>query len=202
MSHFSTAKKTASGNGNNLSNFSNTTANNRRTRTEQRVSLAAMYMIIYPVVYVIVTLPLAAGRIASLAGNKPSLSYLLVGGSFMTSAGWIDCLLYSLTRRVFLTTPSSTVIEGESRSQCSGSKSGPSKKDGDIELSSESRYREIPSPAGSTAHILHDVEALEVTPSRGCVKVETTWEVITKYMEDERDVDGLQHKTDVSAKKL
>jgi hypothetical protein len=52
--------------------------------------------------------------------------------------------------------------------------SGPSKKDGNIELSSESRYREISSPAGSTVHILYDVEALEGIPSRGGVKVEMT----------------------------
>jgi hypothetical protein len=147
-------------------------------------------MILYPVVYVIVTLPLAAGRIASLAGKPPSLTYLLVGGCFMTSAGWIDCLLYTLTRRTFLT----TVNAGVSQGQRSGSKSWLKKKDGDIELSPDikgptSQYREVHSQAGSSDHIIHDVEDLRVASSRDGVKVETSWEVVTKYMDDERDVD-------------
>ena len=177
---FSNTTNSASGNSNNFSNFSNITATNKKPRTKRKISLAAIYMILYPIVYVIVTLPLAAGRIASLAGNTPSPTYLLIGGSFMTSAGWIDCLLYLLTRRVFLATPSHTVIEG-GRSQRSGSKSGPSRKDCDIELSSDSRYREIPSRAGSTDHIIHDVEALEITPNHGVVKVEE----VAKYMDSE-----------------
>jgi len=160
------------------------------------MSLAAIYMLIYPVVYVIVTLPLAAGRIASLAGNKPSLNYLLVGGCFMTSAGWIDCLLYTFTRRAFLTTTSSTINEGLSQGQRKGSKTYPGKKGSDIELSPDvkgpvSRYREIPSRAGSSDPIIHVAEDPEIASSRGGIKVETTWEVMTKYMDKERHVDRL-----------
>lgn len=105
----------------------------------------------------------------------------------MTSAGWIDGILYTFTRRAFLDTTSSTVIEEAKRDQCPGSKSCPKKKDGDIELSADvkgpiSRYREIHSRAGSSDHIMHDAEDLETTSSRGGVRVETTWEVMTQSM--------------------
>jgi len=187
MSNFSSIKKSALG---------NTTANNKKTATERKISLAALYMIVYPVVYIIVTLPLAAGRIASMAGNKPSLQYLLVGGCFMTSAGWIDCLLYTFTRRAFLTTNSSTVIKGLSRGQRSDSKSCPNEKDGDIELSADvegpmSRYRGIPSQGSSSDHIMHNAEDMGITSSCGGVKVETTWEVMTQYRSNEMDVNRL-----------
>jgi len=165
MSHFSIAKNSASGSSDAFSNLSNTRINNKKTTTQRKMSLATTYMILYPVVYVIVTLPLAAGRIASLAGNPPSRQYLLVGGCFMTSAGWIDCLLYTFTRRAFLTTISSTVNAGVSQGRRSGSKSWPRKKDVDLELSPDvkgptSQYREIHSQAGSSDHIIHDAEDL------------------------------------------
>jgi hypothetical protein len=147
MSNFSIANNSALGNSSTFRKFSNITANDKKT-SKRKISLAALYMILYPVVYIIVTLPLAAGRIATMAGNKPSLNYLLVGACFMSSAGWIDSLLYTFTRRAFLDTTSSTVIEGASQGQRSGSKSCPNEKDGDIELSADvkgpiSRYREI-----------------------------------------------------------
>lgn len=193
---FSFAKNSALGDSSAFSNLSNTRTINKKTPTERKMSLAATYMILYPVFYVIVTLPLAAGRIASLAGNPPSLKYLLVGGCFMTSAGWIDCLLYTLTRRAFLTTISSTGNAGVSQGRRSGSKGWPRKKDGDIELSPDvkgpaSQYREIHSQADSSDHIMHDAEELGVTSSRDGVTVETPWEVMTKYIDNERDVNRL-----------
>jgi hypothetical protein len=195
MSNFSIAKSRASGNSKAFSKFSNVTANNEKI-TKRKISLAALYMILYPVVYIIVTLPLAAGRIATMAGNKPSLNYLLVGGCFMTSAGWIDSLLYTFTRRAFLNTTSSTGIEAESRGQLFGSKSCPNEKNGDMELSGDvevpiSRYREIHSHAGSSDHVMPDTEDLESTSSRGGVRVETTWEVMIQSVDNEKDVNRL-----------
>jgi G protein-coupled glucose receptor regulating Gpa2 C-term len=203
MPRLSASKNSALGS-DNLSNFSN--VNNRKTKTERKISLAAMYMILYPVVYIIVTLPLAAGRIASLAGNNPSPSYLLIGGCFMTSAGWIDCLLYAFTRRAFLTTTLSTVNDGVSQDQSCSGKSRPSKKDCDIEMSPAvkapiSQCREVYSQASSSDRIMPDAEDLEITPSRGGVKVETTWEVMTKYIDNEGDdVDRSRHMADVFAR--
>jgi len=49
---------------------------------------------------------------------------------------------------------------------------------------------------------MNEIKDLEITSSRGGVKVETTWEVMTKCVDNERNVDKLWHKTDVSAKRL
>jgi hypothetical protein len=55
-------------------------------------------MILYPLIYTICTIPLAAGRIASMAGRDISLSYFCVAGSMIACNGWLDVLLYASTR--------------------------------------------------------------------------------------------------------
>ncbi|KAI9753740.1 MAG: hypothetical protein M4579_005031 [Chaenotheca gracillima] len=72
------------------------------TPTTTHLSQASRYMIIYPIVYVFFTLPLAAGRMASISGHNPSMTYYCVAGAMITSSGWVDVILYSLTRRVIV----------------------------------------------------------------------------------------------------
>lgn len=55
--------------------------------------------LLYPLIYVLCTAPLAAGRIASMAGNDVPLSYFCFAGCMIASAGWLDVALYSTTRR-------------------------------------------------------------------------------------------------------
>jgi hypothetical protein len=55
-------------------------------------------MILYPLIYTICTIPLAAGRIASLAGAHVTLGYFCVAGSMIACNGWLDVLLYASTR--------------------------------------------------------------------------------------------------------
>lgn len=55
--------------------------------------------LLYPLIYVLCTFPLAAGRIASMAGHDVSLAYFCFAGSMIASAGWLDVALYSTTRR-------------------------------------------------------------------------------------------------------
>ncbi|KAK6601400.1 integral membrane protein [Botrytis cinerea] len=55
-------------------------------------------MILYPLIYTICTIPLAAGRIAALAGSEVSLSFYCVAGSMIACNGWLDVLLYASTR--------------------------------------------------------------------------------------------------------
>jgi hypothetical protein len=59
---------------------------------------ATPLMILYPVIYVVCTAPLAIGRIAALAGNQISLGYFCVAGSMIACNGWLDVLLYTGTR--------------------------------------------------------------------------------------------------------
>src|SRR5262249_51815832 len=99
-----------------------------------------------------------------------------------------------------LTTTSSTV---NSEVRRSSSRSRPSKKDRDIELPPAikipiSHYREIHSRTDSSDRIMSDTEDLEIALDR--VKVETTWEVMTKYIDNEDDEDRPQHKANVFAK--
>ncbi|KIW13223.1 hypothetical protein PV08_08410 [Exophiala spinifera] len=63
---------------------------------------AAKYMIIYPVVYVICTLPLAGARMASMRGIVVPYWWFCLAGSAITSCGWLDVLLYAVTRRVLV----------------------------------------------------------------------------------------------------
>ena len=59
-------------------------------------------MAVYPLVYVVCTLPLASARMAALAGIDVPFSFLAAAGSMITSNGWLDVLLYTITRRVLL----------------------------------------------------------------------------------------------------
>lgn len=63
---------------------------------------AAKYMIIYPVIYVVCTLPLAGGRMAAMTGKVVPYWYYCLAGAAITSCGWLDVLLYALTRRVLI----------------------------------------------------------------------------------------------------
>jgi hypothetical protein len=73
------------------------------TATEaERVKAIARLMVVYPIVYVICTLPLASARMASMSGRPPSLARLCLSGAMITSNGWLDVLLYTLTRRIMV----------------------------------------------------------------------------------------------------
>lgn len=74
---------------------------NSRSSRARGISRATMYMILYPLIYILSTLPLGAGRISSMVGNHPSPTYLVVAGCLMACGGWMNCLVYSLTRRIF-----------------------------------------------------------------------------------------------------
>ena len=80
--------------------------------TVQAVNRITKLMTLYPCVYVLLTLPLSAGRMWSMAHNgKPySDAFACVAGAMITSCGWVDSLLYTLTRRRLLrdTMPNAT----------------------------------------------------------------------------------------------
>jgi len=59
---------------------------------------ATPLMILYPLIYVICTSPLAVGRIAALAGQDISLGYFCAAGTMIACNGWLDVLLYASTR--------------------------------------------------------------------------------------------------------
>lgn len=69
------------------------------TESLRRLRRVIGYMVIYPIAYIILSLPLAAGRMATAQGKSPSMVYFCVAGAVITSSGWVDVLLYTLTRR-------------------------------------------------------------------------------------------------------
>ncbi|TKA69309.1 hypothetical protein B0A55_07951 [Friedmanniomyces simplex] len=70
--------------------------------TQLRAQSAAKLIIAYPIVYVLCTLPLVTARLTAMAGAPVSFPALCVAGALITSNGWLDVLLYTLTRRAIL----------------------------------------------------------------------------------------------------
>ncbi|KAL1963482.1 hypothetical protein VTN77DRAFT_8063 [Rasamsonia byssochlamydoides] len=68
----------------------------------KRLRRVVSYMVIYPVAYVVLSLPLAAGRMASERGTGPSMAYFCLSGAMMTSSGFVDVIMYTLTRKNLL----------------------------------------------------------------------------------------------------
>lgn len=78
-------------------------ANGPNIATIKSVNRITKLMTLYPCVYVLLTLPLSAGRMWSMANNSPySYEYACVAGAMITSCGWVDSLLYTLTRKRLL----------------------------------------------------------------------------------------------------
>ncbi|PKY01200.1 family A G protein-coupled receptor-like protein [Aspergillus campestris IBT 28561] len=69
------------------------------TESLKRLRRVIGYMVIYPIAYIVLSLPLAAGRMATAQGKTPSLVYFCIAGALITSSGLVDVLLYTLTRR-------------------------------------------------------------------------------------------------------
>jgi len=70
----------------------------------QRAKDAAKLMMAYPLTYVLCTLPLATMRMYSTGNSHRFIppGWFCFAGAMITSNGWLDVLLYTLTRRVSL----------------------------------------------------------------------------------------------------
>jgi len=55
--------------------------------------------LVYPIIYLICILPLAIGRVATMAGREPPLGYFCFAGALISSNGWLDVILFTTTRR-------------------------------------------------------------------------------------------------------
>ncbi|KAF2110210.1 G protein-coupled glucose receptor regulating Gpa2-domain-containing protein [Lophiotrema nucula] len=73
-----------------------------------KLSRATKFMVMYPAVYVVLTLPIAVGRMVAMTGGKLPDVFFCVAGTLLTSCGWVDALLYALTRRVLVSNELST----------------------------------------------------------------------------------------------
>jgi hypothetical protein len=75
----------------------------RNSMQAEHARTAAKLMIVYPIIYVICTLPLATLRMISMSSNSNlSFGWFCFAGAMITSNGWLDVLLYTMTRRIIL----------------------------------------------------------------------------------------------------
>lgn len=67
----------------------------------RQVNRVTKLMTLYPFVYVVLTLPLSAGRMWTMAhgGRATSIEFSCAAGALLASCGWVDAMLYTLTRR-------------------------------------------------------------------------------------------------------
>lgn len=72
---------------------------NRHTNSLNRLTRITYLMVMYPIAYVVLSLPLAIGRMSTERGRNPSVTYFCVAGSMITSSGVCDVLMYTFTRR-------------------------------------------------------------------------------------------------------
>lgn len=66
----------------------------------REITRVAALLVLYPIIYIALTLPLSAGRMWSMAreGQHYSMIYAVFAGCMITSCGVADVLVYSLTR--------------------------------------------------------------------------------------------------------
>ncbi|KAI1759560.1 G protein-coupled glucose receptor regulating Gpa2-domain-containing protein [Hypoxylon sp. FL1150] len=71
-------------------------------RSIEGLRKARTAMLAYSIIYTLLSLPLAAGRMASMSHNELSNEYYLFAGALFTCSGWVDVILYAFTRRALL----------------------------------------------------------------------------------------------------
>jgi hypothetical protein len=78
------------------------------TNDTSKLTRATKFMVLYPIAYLALTFPIAVGRMAVMGGKNLPDSFFMVAGVLLTSCGWVDALLYALTRRVLVNNELST----------------------------------------------------------------------------------------------
>ncbi|KAJ5247137.1 hypothetical protein N7468_002120 [Penicillium chermesinum] len=150
---------------------------NSQLESLKRLRRVVGYMTIYPIVYIVLSLPLAAGRMASAHGDNPSLTFFCCAGAIMTTSGLVDVVLYTLTRR-------SLLIDTEDSHDRSYNRFPSSKgRRGDTHLTTITADMRSPSKVGgaqetrdgSTEYIVQP--GVELGPMDGKVYQETTIEI-------------------------
>ncbi|EEH07410.1 integral membrane protein [Histoplasma capsulatum G186AR] len=59
-------------------------------------------MFLYPIAYIVISLPIAAGRMSLMNGRSPGMTYFYATGTLLMCSGWVDSILYFITRRHLL----------------------------------------------------------------------------------------------------
>lgn len=73
------------------------------TPTHQRMNKVAYTLLLYPVLYIFHTMPLAVLRLAKFVGTSSSYGSVYFGASIYCCSGWTTVLLYTATRKGIIT---------------------------------------------------------------------------------------------------
>lgn len=104
------------------------------TNNTTKLTRATKFMVMYPAVYVVLTLPIAVGRMVAMTGTRMPDVFFVIAGSLLTSCGWIDALLYALTRRILVSNDNSTGPSGHNhRTAVTTVNTGSGVRPGDLE---------------------------------------------------------------------
>jgi hypothetical protein len=68
-------------------------------RTYNRINKVSVTLLIYPVLYILLTMPISISRIAQFAGQQWGLAFAHFGAAFFSCTGFINVLLYTSTRK-------------------------------------------------------------------------------------------------------
>ncbi|KIW07747.1 uncharacterized protein PV09_01677 [Verruconis gallopava] len=97
-----------------LSGLQNEASFSLETETHRRIQKSCLIMCCYPIAYITLTLPLAVSRMSEIRGADTSIQFLIFCGCFLVSSGWVDTVLYILTRASFLKVQGHTRVQEES----------------------------------------------------------------------------------------
>ncbi|EZF71485.1 hypothetical protein H105_06440 [Trichophyton soudanense CBS 452.61] len=67
-----------------------------------RLRRVVRLMILYPIAYIFLSLPIAASRMATAAGAKPSFTYYIISAMIMSASGLVHTVIYAVTRRALI----------------------------------------------------------------------------------------------------
>ncbi|PGH29721.1 hypothetical protein GX50_07535 [[Emmonsia] crescens] len=149
------------------------------------------YMVLYPIAYIVLSLPLAAGRMATARGDKLSVSYFCTAGAVIASSGFVDVIMYSLTRRALLMDSEPSNIDrfynsqriGHSHTTTVTAENKPSRLDSSI--LHRRQLTETDNRGGRDGSTDNIVQPLELNEF-GKVYQQTTIEITTELAEDTR----------------
>jgi hypothetical protein len=68
-------------------------------RTYNRMNKVSVTLLIYPVLYILLTMPISISRIAQFAGQQWGLAFAHFGAALFSCTGFINVLLYTSTRK-------------------------------------------------------------------------------------------------------
>jgi hypothetical protein len=68
-------------------------------RTYRRINKVSVTLLIYPLLYLILTMPICIARIAAFAGQDLGLPFTYSGAALFESTGFVNVLLYTSTRK-------------------------------------------------------------------------------------------------------